>query len=93
MSETGWRNGTLGEVADLCLGKMLDQNKNRGVPTPYLANVNVRWGEFVLDDLRVMRFLITHKPPQPSTPALGRVCNSRSHWQFDLSSFSSQNAC
>ena len=56
MSETAWRNGTLGEVADLCLGKMLDQNKNRGVPTPYLANVNVRWGEFVLDDLRVMRF-------------------------------------
>ena len=35
---------------------MLDQNKNRGVPTPYLANVNVRWGEFILDDLRVMRF-------------------------------------
>ena len=56
MSETAWRHGTLGEVADLCLGKMLDQNKNRGVPTPYLANVNVRWGEFVLDDLRVMRF-------------------------------------
>jgi len=56
MSETAWRNRTLGEVADLCLGKMLDQNKNRGVPTPYLANVNVRWGEFVLDDMRVMRF-------------------------------------
>ena len=56
MSEITWRNATLGEVADLCLGKMLDQNKNRGVPTPYLANVNVRWGEFVLDDLRVMRF-------------------------------------
>ena len=56
MSETAWRNGTLGEVADLCLGKMLDQNKNRGVLTPYLANLNVRWGEFVLDDLRVMRF-------------------------------------
>ncbi len=56
MSETAWRNRTLGEVADLCLGKMLDQNKNRGVPTPYLANINVRWGEFVLDDLRVMRF-------------------------------------
>jgi type I restriction enzyme S subunit len=56
MSETAWRNRTLGEVADLCLGKMLDQNKNRGVPTPYLANVNVRWGEFVLNDMRVMRF-------------------------------------
>jgi type I restriction enzyme S subunit len=51
-----WEHYALGEVADLCLGKMLDQNKNRGVPTPYLANVNVRWGEFVLDDLRVMRF-------------------------------------
>ena len=37
--------------------------------------------------------LITHKPPQPSTPALGRVCNSRPHLQFDLSSLSSQNAC
>jgi type I restriction enzyme S subunit len=35
---------------------MLDQHKNRGVLTPYLVNVNVRWGEFVLDDLRVMRF-------------------------------------
>jgi len=51
-----WEQTSLGEVADLCLGKMLDQNKNRGVPTPYLANINVRWGEFVLDDLRVMRF-------------------------------------
>jgi len=39
------------------------------------------------------RFLITHKPPQPSTPALGRVCNSRPHWQPDPSSLSSQNAC
>ena len=37
--------------------------------------------------------LITHKPPQPSTLALGRVCNSRPHWQFDPSSLSSQNAC
>jgi type I restriction enzyme S subunit len=43
-------------VADLCLGKMLDQNKNRGEPLPYLANVNVRWGEFDLNDLRTMRF-------------------------------------
>jgi type I restriction enzyme S subunit len=35
---------------------MLDQNKNRGEPLPYLANVNVRWGEFALEDLRTMRF-------------------------------------
>jgi len=35
---------------------MLDQDKNRGEPLPYLANVNVRWGEFALDNLRTMRF-------------------------------------
>jgi type I restriction enzyme, S subunit len=46
----------LGLVADLCLGKMLDQKKNRGEPLPYLGNVNVRWGGFSLDDLRTMRF-------------------------------------
>lgn len=46
----------LEEIADLCLGKMLDAQKNKGVERPYLANVNVRWGEFDLTDLRVMRF-------------------------------------
>lgn len=51
-----WRKKRLGDVADLCLGKMLDQHKNRGEPMPYLANVNVRWGEFDLADLREMRF-------------------------------------
>ena len=35
---------------------MLDQNKNRGEYLPYLANVNVRWGEFDLSGLRKMRF-------------------------------------
>jgi type I restriction enzyme S subunit len=35
---------------------MLDQEKNRGDLRPYLANVNVRWGEFDLRDLREMRF-------------------------------------
>jgi type I restriction enzyme S subunit len=35
---------------------MLDDKKNRGDLLPYLANVNVRWGEFELDDLREMRF-------------------------------------
>jgi len=51
-----WNQSPLGTVADLCLGKMLDQDKNRGEPLPYLANVNVRWGEFTLDNLRTMRF-------------------------------------
>jgi type I restriction enzyme S subunit len=56
MNNPKWERKPLGAVADLCLGKMLDQNKNRGDPLPYLANVNVRWGEFSLDGLRTMRF-------------------------------------
>jgi type I restriction enzyme, S subunit len=51
-----WETKKLEAVADFCLGKMLDQKKNRGEPLPYLANVNVRWGEFNLADLREMRF-------------------------------------
>lgn len=51
-----WRRKPLAEVAMLSLGKMLDERKNRGELLPYLANVNVRWGEFSLDGLREMRF-------------------------------------
>ena len=51
-----WTRKPLAEVAEFRLGKMLDDNKNRGDLLPYLANVNVRWGELELDDLREMRF-------------------------------------
>ena len=51
-----WPVRKVGEIAELCLGKMLDQKKNKGGLRPYLANVNVRWGTFELDDLREMRF-------------------------------------
>jgi len=51
-----WERKPLEAVADFCLGKMLDQKKNRGDLLPYLANVNVRWGHFDLEDLREMRF-------------------------------------
>ncbi len=37
------------------LGKMLDAEKNRGVPRPYLRNINVRWGKFDLEDLLLIR--------------------------------------
>ena len=53
---TKWKTRRLNDVADLCLGKMLDEKKNRGEPLPYLANLNVRWGEFDLGNLREMRF-------------------------------------
>lgn len=51
-----WTQKPLSEVADLCLGKMLDEKKNKGELMPYLANVNVRWGKFDLEGLREMRF-------------------------------------
>jgi type I restriction enzyme S subunit len=35
---------------------MLYDKKNRGEALPYLANINVRWGEFDLENLREMRF-------------------------------------
>lgn len=52
----GWERKSLSEIAEFRLGKMLDEKKNRGSPMPYLANVNVRWGEFDFADLREMRF-------------------------------------
>ena len=51
-----WEKVALGEVTESCLGKMLDQEKNKGEYQPYLANLNVRWGSFDLDDLPEMRF-------------------------------------
>lgn len=51
-----WEKVKLGDVADSCLGKMLDQAKNTGEYEPYLANIDVRWGSFNLDNLSQMRF-------------------------------------
>lgn len=51
-----WEKVRLGDVTDSCLGKMLDQHKNKGDFHPYLANINVRWGNFELDNLPQMRF-------------------------------------
>ena len=38
------------------LGCISKEKKNKGQPLPYLANINVRWGTFDLDNLREMRF-------------------------------------
>lgn len=46
----------LGDVTDIKLGKMLDAAKNKGQLRPYLANINVRWGSFALDNLSQMPF-------------------------------------
>ncbi|MFF4409623.1 restriction endonuclease subunit S [Streptomyces sp. NPDC001404] len=44
----------LGGIADTSLGKMLDKRKNSGTSTPYLRNINVRWGHFDLSDVRTI---------------------------------------
>lgn len=54
MSEVppGWTIARLGDLGDVRLGKMLDKVKNRGLPTRYLRNINVRWFRFDLTDLQ-----------------------------------------
>lgn len=51
----GWDLKKLGDVAESCLGKMLDKGKNKGELTPYLGNINVRWNNFNLNNLSKMR--------------------------------------
>ena len=43
---------TIGRVADTTLGKMLDAKRQVGQPTPYLRNINVRWGSFDLANVK-----------------------------------------
>ncbi|MDR1838561.1 MAG: restriction endonuclease subunit S [Treponema sp.] len=47
---------SFGEITEMRLGKMLDKNKNKGIPEVYLRNINVRWFDFDLDDLLEMKF-------------------------------------
>ncbi len=51
-----WKWVRLPDVSSMCLGKMLDKQKNKGTSCPYLRNVNVRWGDFDLSDLLEMKF-------------------------------------
>ena len=51
-----WEKVKLGDVSESCLGKMLDQRKNKRTYKLYLANVNVRWGSFDLENLQKMKF-------------------------------------
>lgn len=51
-----WERVKLGDICETCLGKMLDKAKNRGELRPYLANLNVRWGEFDTSNLSLMKF-------------------------------------
>lgn len=50
-----WKEAPLGELADVRLGKMLDQKKNQGDYRRYLGNDNVQWNELKLDEVKEMR--------------------------------------
>lgn len=51
-----WKTSKLGDISEMCLGKMLDKEKNKGEFQTYLANINVRWGSFDFRNLNTMRF-------------------------------------
>lgn len=52
-----WQIKLLGEVCNTRLGKMLDKKKQSGTKLyPYLANANVQWFYFDLDNLNMMDF-------------------------------------
>ena len=50
----GWQDSPMSLTS--VLARCWTAGRNKGYPRPYLANVNVRWGRFDLDDLREMRF-------------------------------------
>jgi len=52
----GWEIKRVAEIADTCLGKMLDKRKNKGDLKPYLRNLNVQWFNINISDLLEMRF-------------------------------------
>jgi type I restriction enzyme S subunit len=49
---SSWPRVRLGEIAEHRLGKMLDREKNTGVPRRYLRNPNVRWFDVDLSGLQ-----------------------------------------
>jgi type I restriction enzyme, S subunit len=55
-SASTWPTVQLSEVAEHCLGKMLDGQKNKGRLLPYLRNPNVRWLDVDTSDLKTMPF-------------------------------------
>ncbi len=56
MTNGEWPKVKLADVAERCLGKMLDAQKNKGRLMPYLRNPNVRWFDVDTSDLQSMPF-------------------------------------
>ena len=54
-----WEVSTVGEEFSIQLGKMLDSEKNVGVPKPFLGNRAVQWGRIDLSDIGVIKLTPT----------------------------------
>ena len=50
-----WTVTTVGAEFSIQLGKMLDAERNVGVPKPYLGNRAVQWGRIELDDIGLVK--------------------------------------
>jgi type I restriction enzyme S subunit len=54
-----WSVSTVGAEFDIQLGKMLDAEKNVGIPKPYLGNKSVQWNRIDISDLSMMAMSLT----------------------------------
>jgi type I restriction enzyme S subunit len=87
----------IGDVAESNLGKMLDAKKAHGEPTPYLANINVRWGRFDLENLKVVPLTTDERSRLTMQPGDVIVCEGGEPgrcavWDLDNSGIAYQKA-
>jgi type I restriction enzyme S subunit len=61
-------------AAESVLGKMLDKAKNSGSHKPYLGNINVRWGNFDLENLKTIKIEDTEVARYCLTPGDLVIC-------------------
>jgi restriction endonuclease S subunit len=61
LSDTSAPVAAIGDVAHTNLGKMLDAKRSGGELTPYLGNINVRWGTFDLGDLKQVHLTLEER--------------------------------
>jgi type I restriction enzyme, S subunit len=50
-----WHVSSVGNEFDIQLGKMLDAEKNFGLPKPYLGNKSVQWNKIIVSELPMMK--------------------------------------
>lgn len=71
---SGVLSSPIRDLAATSLGKMLDAKKTVGEPTPYLANINVRWGRFDLENLKSVPLTVDERARLAMLPGDVIVC-------------------